>query len=155
MTMIFYNFLLRFQSIHSKQNNKFNRKFKTLLNWYDVDFLIQEFIYLFLSCFWKDSSSFFSPQLSSPIKRKATSWFSMTPISPKSSKNTITLWSNSMLHGKFILLSRCGHCKKLAPVYLEVADELERQGSPGIIFFYKSQIGQSRCHCWFKMGWSI
>lgn len=24
----------------------------------------------------------------------------------------------------------CGHCKKLNPIYLEVADELERQGSP-------------------------
>ena len=60
---------------------------------YDVEFLISLFIYLFLTylkCSSKDFLSFFSSRPSSPTKKKETSWFYTTAISPKSSKNMIS-----------------------------------------------------------------
>ena len=75
---------------------------------YDVEFLISLFIYLFLTylkCSSKDFLSFFSSRPSSPMKKKETSWFYTTAISPKSSKNMISSWLSSTPHGNFTLIS--------------------------------------------------
>jgi thiol-disulfide isomerase/thioredoxin len=51
-------------------------------------------------------------------------------ISQESSLNLSFSSSNFTLRGNSSHNCRCGHCKKLAPIYDEVATELKDQGSP-------------------------